>query len=138
MNFESNVKIASIESYQDDCVILLEMCTELKITLSCPRSHFWDPSQLGLWSPDFPLWFSIESPDSRVWAGQGLRNVSWGCLSVACLGWYGSRKLACIALLLLKSQNETKMKNKNKTNIKKKIFRYSFSLFIFNYNLIYF
>ncbi len=35
------------------------------------------PGQPRLWSPDFALEFSIESPDSRVWASQGPRNVSW-------------------------------------------------------------
>ncbi len=51
---------------------------------SMPRRHFWDPGQLGLWSPDFPLWFSIESPDSRVWANQGPRNVSWAVIPPEC------------------------------------------------------
>ncbi len=41
------------------------------------RRHFWDPGQLGLWSRGFPLRFSIQTPASRVSAGQGPRNVSW-------------------------------------------------------------
>ena len=51
--------------------------TECRNMFSIPRRHFLDPGQLRLWSPDLPLWFSIESPDSRVRGGQGPRNVSW-------------------------------------------------------------
>ena len=30
-----------------------------------PRRHFWDPGRPGLWSPDFLLRITMESPDSR-------------------------------------------------------------------------
>ena len=60
-------------------VPLPKMSIKCKIAhfLSLSRRHFSDRGQLGLWSPDFPLGFSMENPDSRVRAGQGPRNASW-------------------------------------------------------------
>ena len=44
-----------------------------------PRRHFWDPGEFRLWSLDFPLRFSMESPDSRVRTHQSPKNASWNC-----------------------------------------------------------
>ncbi len=45
--------------------------------INTPRRHFWDPGRPGLWSPDFLLKITLQSPDSRVRAGQGPKNASW-------------------------------------------------------------
>ncbi len=71
------VRFALIIHVINSLAVSFEILFKYTFSVHIPRRHFRNSGGSGLWSLDFQLGFSMESPDSRVLTCQSPRNASW-------------------------------------------------------------